>query len=222
MDRQLSQISYSDILLKATPDDITKIVFEDERIIKPADKKQYDIGFVFGGISMIPYRVDKAIELYNQDIVKRILVSGGIGFMNTDRRTPEADKMLRYLLDYGIPKEDILVERFSRNTNENISHSFNILNQEYGDITGLNYVLITSDFHVRRCLGLFETQLEHGENIIGCGIQDGIKDADNWQKSLAGKKQILMEAIALCMYAKQKRLPDTEIKDLSLNRRRIL
>ncbi len=218
MNKRLSEISYHEILTKATKEDIEKIVFEEKRLLDEKSPKTYDIGFIFGGISMIPYRVEKGLELYNQKRVDRLVVSGGIGFMNRDRKKIEADKMKHYLLEHGVPKEDIIVERFSRNTVENIGNTFKILDYEYGTIDALDYVLITSDFHVKRCLGLFEKAIGQKENFIGCGIKDGVKDKENWHNSSIGKKQIYQEAIALCMYAKKMRLENEEIKDLILKR----
>ncbi len=221
MNKRLSEISYHEILTKASKDDIEKIVFEEKRILNSNEEfnnQPYDIGFIFGGVSMLPYRVEKGIELYNKKIVDRLVVSGGIGFQNVDRKNTEAEKMKGYLLEQGIPKEDIIVERFSRNTIESIENTFKILSYEYGSVDALNYVLITSDFHVKRCLGLFEKAINSTGNFTGCGIKDGVKDKENWRNSLAGKKQIYLEAIALCLYAKQGRLKDEEISELVLKK----
>ena len=129
MDKRLSQIKYNEILFKASKLDMEQIVFEDQRVLKDEKdvSEEYDFGLIFGNASMISLRADKGIELYRKQIVRRLIVSGGIGFLNTDRIVPEADKMQQYLLERGIPEEDIIVERFSRNTVENIQNSLQIL-----------------------------------------------------------------------------------------------
>ena len=220
MDKRLSQIKYNEILFKASKLDMEQIVFEDQRILKDEKdvSEEYDFGLIFGNASMIPLRADKGIELYRKQIVRRLIVSGGIGFLNTDRIVPEADKMQQYLLERGIPEEDIIVERFSRNTVENIQNSLQILNSRYDNVEKMRFALITSDFHVRRCLGLFEKQLGKKENVIGCGALDGVTDIQHWSNSFTGKRHILIEAMMLCMYAKQNRLDDIEISNLAFQR----
>ena len=220
MDKRLSQIKYNEILFKASKLDMEQIVFEDQRILKDEKdvSEEYDFGLIFGNASMIPLRADKGIELYRKQIVRRLIVSGGIGFLNTDRIVPEADKMQQYLLERGIPEEDIIVERFSRNTVENIQNSLQILNSRYDNVEKMRFALITSDFHVRRCLGLFEKQLGKKENVIGCGALDGVNDIQHWSNSFTGKRHILIEAMMLCMYAKQNRLDDIEISNLAFQR----
>lgn len=193
-----------------TDEEIESIVFEKDN---NHVEEKCDIGFIFGGISMIPYRVDEGIKLYEHELVSKLLVSGGVGFMNTDRITPEAYKMRDYLLEKGIPKEDIIVEDRSRNTIENIKNSFELLNEKY-DYLKLTYALITSDFHVRRCLGLFEQALGRGDTIVGSGILDGVKDINSWANNSAGRSQIIKEAWALSLYAKQGKIKDIEIPDV--------
>ncbi len=220
MDKRLSQIKYNEILFKASKLDMEQIVFEDQRVLKDEKdvSEEYDFGLIFGNASMISLRADKGIELYRKQIVRRLIVSGGIGFLNTDRIVPEADKMQQYLLERGIPEEDIIVERFSRNTVENIQNSLQILNSRYDNVEKMRFALITSDFHVRRCLGLFEKQFGKKENVIGCGALDGVNDIQHWSNSFNGKRHILIEAMMLCMYAKQNRLDDIEISNLAFQR----
>lgn len=76
-----------------------------------------DVGILFGGFSMLPHRANKAIDQDGK--IKRILCSGGIGYLNTDRKIPEAIKLQEYLLKKEISKTDILIEPNSRNTYEN-------------------------------------------------------------------------------------------------------
>lgn len=52
-------------------------------------------------------RLDKAIELYRQGWIKKIIVSGG----REKNGYEEADVMRDYLVDYGIPAKDILLDK---------------------------------------------------------------------------------------------------------------
>lgn len=196
-------------------EEIENIVFEKGN--NKIDEK-CDIGFIFGGTSMIPYRVDQGIKLYEKELVSKLLISGGIGFMNVDRVTPEAINMRDYLLEKGIPRGDIIVENRSRSTIENIKNSLNLINEKY-DYQKLKYALITSDFHIRRCLGLFEKILGRGDTLFCSGVLDGTRDINSWTNSIAGRKQILQEALLLCLYVKQGKLKDIEISDMPILKR---
>jgi len=207
---ELSKIKYHELIF-TNKENLEKIVFDkDNQILK----EKCNVGVVFGGISMIPNRVEQAISLYETGQIERILVSGGIGYFNTDRKNPEADKLHDYLLNRGIPKSDILVENKSRNTNENIKFFLELLKKEY-NLKNTKLALISSDFHIRRCIAISSTYYDR-EKLYGSGVKDGITDIDNWNTSLYGKRLILTEALLLSYYAKQKIINDIDIKDLKL------
>lgn len=197
----LSKIKYMDLFFRYSKKDIEKIVFSED---KYDSKIEYDIAIVFGGVSMIPHRLDQAIKLYKQKKIKKILVSGGIGFLSLNRQNKEALMMCEYLLERGIIKEDIIIEEKSRNTNENIQNSLKIIN-DMDDINNLNILLITSDFHLKRCTKLIK-YLVKSEKIYGVGIKDGKNDLNNWDTSFSSKKNIYVEAILLLYYAKHHKL----------------
>ena len=69
---------------------------------------------------MIPYRVDAALKLYREGLIKKIFLSGGIGYLNLNRLTPESYKMYDYLKQKGIKDEDIIIENKSRNCIETL------------------------------------------------------------------------------------------------------
>ena len=125
---KLSKLKISDILFRLSDDEITNIVFEKDNKFK---KIKSTIGIVLGGPSMIPHRIDKVLELYNQGLIEKILVSGGIGFFNLDKKTPEARILEEYLFQRGIQKKDIIVEEQSTDTFDNIYFSIQILSQYF-------------------------------------------------------------------------------------------
>ena len=209
---RLSNIRYHKIIL-GNNSDVEKIVFDKEN---QELNEKCDIGIVFGGISMIPNRIEQAINLYKNSQINKILVSGGIGFLNVDRNNPEAIQMQEYLLSKGISKNDILVEDKSRNTHENIKFSFKLLEETY-NLNNLKLALITSDFHIRRCIALAQSNYIE-KKLHGCGVKDGVTDLEHWKLSMYGKKLILTEALLLSYYAKQKLIEDLEIGELSLKR----
>ena len=99
---KLTEMKSRDIFTsKTTPEDVEKIVFSGDNLSK--NQAHNNVAVLLGGPGMIPYRADKGIWLYEEQKVEKVLVSGGIGYLNTDRTTPEAFKMRDYLLSQGIP-----------------------------------------------------------------------------------------------------------------------
>lgn len=96
-------------------------------------------------------RVLHAVQLYKKGIVKKILITGGSGALVTKNR-PEADEILDVMVMAGVPVNDILIERDSRNTHESAVNTKTILEKESGN----KYLLITSGFHMLRSEGCFK------------------------------------------------------------------
>ena len=215
IEKNLSEITWRDIALRATPEDLQKIVFAEA---PETLEQKCEVGIVFGGpVDMMPYRLDEAVKLYHNGHLERLLVTGGIGFLNPDRKTPEALKMQKYLLEHDIPDYAIITEDASRNTLENILNSLRLLEQDYDDIDAIRLALITSDFHVRRCRGMMALHTNH-DYIYGVGARDGITDIENWPQTRKGIYMITKEALALTRYAQQGRMDDVPISGLALKR----
>lgn len=125
----------------------------------------YDVGIVLGGsmryydqsVDRVVYsssvdRLLQAMQLYHDKKIKKILLSGGSGFVNF-QDWKESGLIAKVLLKSGVPENDILLENGSRNTYENASLSKEILK---GSKYGSRFLLITSAFHMRRSLMCFE------------------------------------------------------------------
>ena len=125
----------------------------------------YDVGIVLGG-SMRYYnsetervvygssvdRVLQAIQLYHEKKIKKILLSGGSGYV-VFKDWKEAAWLGNVLEKSCVPKEDIILENESRNTYENASFSTALLKSgKYGN----RFLLITSATHIRRSLKCFQ------------------------------------------------------------------
>ena len=92
-------------------------------------------------------RLDKAIEVYRRDKPPpKLIPSGGKG---SDESLSEAEAMKNYLVEQGIPEEDIIMEDQSKTTFENLKFSKDILDS----MEGRKYTaLVTSNYHVYRAL----------------------------------------------------------------------
>ncbi len=124
---------------------------------------QYDYGVVLGGMitedfehhKIVPQisidRLIQAIVLYQKGRIKKIFISGGSGSMIDS--TSESIYLREYLIDIGIPSQDVLFEANSRNTRENAVETYREL---CVDSVQPKVLLITSAFHMRRAEACFK------------------------------------------------------------------
>lgn len=114
----------------------------------------------------LAYRLDKAYEymLINENTIA--VVSGGQGF---DEVIPEAEAMANYLMDKGIPKERILLEKKSTSTYENLKFSKELISSQNTDFSRLSIGVVTNNFHIFRALHLAK-DLSY-ENVYGCSAK---------------------------------------------------
>ena len=132
----------------------------------PIEKVQKaDVAIVLGGMS--EYNTDlktlsmrrggdriwQAITLYKKGKVKKLLISGDHGYV-IDRGLHEAKQMQKVLVDWGIPKEDILIETKSKNTYENAVESKKVLDKQFPEAK--KFILVTSGRHMRRAEACYE------------------------------------------------------------------
>lgn len=212
---KLSQLKLSDILFKATATDLEKIVFMKKQKYKSI---KCDVGILLGGKSMIPYRVDECINLYNNGLIDLILISGGIGYTNLDRKTPEAYKLKDILIEHGIPCDSIIVEDKSKSTIQNIEYSLNILSNMF-DLKKISLAIITSDFHIKRCFSLIKKKLKNNY-LMNCPVYDGKNDITTWNNNILSRQTIIKEAINLILLARKGLIEDLDIKGLSYIKKR--
>ncbi|CAN7421554.1 YdcF family protein [Devosia sp. LjRoot3] len=81
----------------------------------------------------------------------KIFVSGGSGAL-TDEGETEATTAERFFLAFGIARDRLVLEGESRNTDENVANTKDLL----GESGGGTIVLVTSAFHMPRSVGIFE------------------------------------------------------------------
>ena len=88
------------------------------------------------------YRLTKTVEYYNKNPDAIIIVSGGQGHGES---ITEAEAMERFLIDKGIPKQNILKEEKSTSTKENLKFSKQILDENFSE--KYTVAIITNRFH---------------------------------------------------------------------------
>lgn len=102
-------------------------------------------------------RIMKTAEYYKK-YPKKIYISGGSPLQNQES---ESSVYARELISLGVNSEDIIVEENSKNTNENAL----FIKQELEKNGIKNIILITSAFHMKRSMFIFEKNLD-GVEII--------------------------------------------------------
>jgi uncharacterized SAM-binding protein YcdF (DUF218 family) len=129
-------------------------------------KKRYDVAVVLTGMVSLQLsgkdhiefnshvdRILAGISLVRQGITDKLLVSGGSGSL-FDQSLREAELLKKFMMEFGLTGDQILVDPTSRNTYENAVNSANLIRaNNYQTI-----VLITSASHMRRAVATFHKQ----------------------------------------------------------------
>jgi uncharacterized SAM-binding protein YcdF (DUF218 family) len=115
---------------------------------------QTNITLIFENIQFLKNndRLLNTIDLYNNGIIKKILITGASGSMTSDMR--EAFILKGFLQKIGIPSKNILTEEKSKNTYENAIFCREIINKLHPK-NDIKCLAISSDYHMRRTLACF-------------------------------------------------------------------
>ena len=116
------------------------------------EKTKSDVAIILGASTyngevspVYKERINHGIELYNEDYVDKLIVTGGIG-KGSDMSDAESAK--NYAVMCGIPENDVFVEDKSAITQENLENSKIIM-----DENNLKTAIIVSDpLHMRRAM----------------------------------------------------------------------
>ncbi|QJC52003.1 YdcF family protein [Paenibacillus albicereus] len=93
-------------------------------------------------------RLDLAVRLHEAGRVDKLIVSGGLD--RNGSKLTEAQGMRLYLVEQGVPREDILLENRATSTYENL-----VFSREVGEKNGISsYLIVTHEFHAPRALDM--------------------------------------------------------------------
>lgn len=112
--------------------------------------------------SIMVRRLELALELYNNEMVDKIICSGG--YANPSVNCSEAEKMKEYLVNKNIPEELIIEENKSLSTYQNALYSVPIALEEKANliiVTSTNEHFTKYNYNV---IKYFEDQLI-GQNV---------------------------------------------------------
>lgn len=181
---------------------VTSIVFGEEETPEICD-----VLFIYSGTH--PGHWEKAIEAYHGGYAKDIIVTGGkslTGVPHPDWDTDvdaEADVILDYLREAGIPEKRITYEKKSTNTLENV-----LCAKEVYDFSKTRSILYICKSHAagRQYRTLAKHLSEHIHYIsypFDC-IYNGVRvGRDNWQESEEGRKRVWGEFLRIQYYGER-------------------
>jgi len=217
-------------------EEITKYIFMTKRLnFDPSEN--YDVGMVLGCsiYEIMHRRCEDALKLYEQGIIKQLVLSGGIGYISKEREESEASYMKRFMLEHGVDEKYIVSESKSSDTAQNMKNSIEFVERECGN--NGKVIVITSDFHQKRAYGLLiqlicnriklaekgkinTSSLLKPENVFSAGVNDGKYDFDKWYllpKSDRGliKTEVFMDSL----YALTGKIPNFKITDIDKTQR---
>lgn len=128
----------------------------------------YELGIVLTGVTNIDKlpkdrtyfargadRVTHTIQLYKMGKIKKILISGGLGF-DPVHPLSEAESLRDFMIWAGVKASDIITETKAVNTRENALFSEKIIRSKgFGSGNTDELLLITSAFHMKRAKSCF-------------------------------------------------------------------
>lgn len=106
----------------------------------------------WGPSVMLQDRLDRALEYLEEHPELTVVVSGGQG---SNEPAPEAQGMADYLAENGFPREQIIQEDQSHNTNQNLRLSARLL-EEAGFQLDQEVLIVSNGFHLTRARMLAE------------------------------------------------------------------
>lgn len=204
---KLNEIKQTDF----TDEEIDKIVYSNTE----DNFKNSKYGICFGNSKLLKERTEKAVECYKKGRIEKIIFAGGNGGISNQIQDiiPEAEKMKQLAISLGVPEQNIIVEKESNNTFENIDNSLKLI-EDAQEKTN-NITLITSEFHLKRCLACFKKKApQYTYTLISA--PDGFSDRENWYLSdmtwNSGRSLATYEAGLLIKYAKEGKIENLNIE----------
>lgn len=186
--KTLGLVEKEDLEIKKILYNVTKYLGEEDI---PEDS---DFILVFGSGDL--GRIEKAVELYNQNVSDLIVITGGQPNYETEK-LPEAVVFSRHAIKLGIPKDRILVEPNSINFADNAKAVFNLLdnlNVNYKNIT-----TVTAWFSHRRIWCHLMKLSPSGTKFyrVNTIIESGRLAANEWFKNELGIGVIFNEFVKM-------------------------
>jgi uncharacterized SAM-binding protein YcdF (DUF218 family) len=167
------------------PIEIKKI---SEYIFLKSNPQKADLALVFG--TRHQEAINKTYELYRSSLVKKIVLSGG---KNRITGEDEALEMSKKLEQFGVNKNDMILEAKSENSLENVLFSKEIIDKKIGLRNIQKIIAVVKHYHSRRALMTLKKHFpDHIEFIPVTYDIYGFTEV-NWFETAVGKDKVLSE-----------------------------
>lgn len=173
--------------------------------------EEADCIIVLGSIKASKYRVPVAVDVYNADRGKKIMLCGGALRKFPEGEMLEAEHMFNKCIEFGVPMDDIILEKESQNTVENILFALVELQRAFWLNKIRNVLLVTTTYHMRRSLAIAKYLFPAHIQVIPCPADDNNTTRDNWFNSEKGIERAKGEALNIVTYVVNGVIPDFEI-----------
>jgi len=152
-----------------------------------------DLIFVFGGISKLA--VLEAIKLKNDGWAPKILFSGKRASYANDVEITEAESYKILALENGVPEDDILIEKESINTPENIVKSATLL-KDVGSLPE-TVIAVSLPYHMKRASLTMKSGFDWDFKLVRHPGQSAKYTKENYFKDKNGWSYIFFEYLKI-------------------------
>ena len=171
-----------------TEDIVDKVLYEGIEY----KQQPLDVAIILGSNKAHIYRLPYAVEVYKNGLVSKIIVSGGRNIGNANM--VEADYLKEKAIEFGIKKEDILVENKAMTTWENMKLSRELMIKNNMFKTCIKIAIVTSSFHMRRSIMIAERVFsDDSVNIVALPGEDNSTRRTTWFTNEKGRVRAIGE-----------------------------
>ena len=170
-----------------------------------------DCIIVLGSSKAAKYRVPVALDVYNANRVKKIMLCGGTRRDFPDGKYSEAEHMYKAAFELGVAEENMILENASQNTVENILFALVELQRNFWLNRVHKVLLVTTAYHMRRSLAIARYLFPAHIDVIPCPANDTNTKRDNWMNTPEGIERAKGETMNIVRCIANGVIPDFEI-----------
>lgn len=199
---------------KITKDDLTNDLI-DRLLFEGLDdigvRVDVDCIIVLGSIKAAKYRVPAAAKAFFSGRSEKIMLCGGKIRDFSSERIAEADNMYKRALELGVPEANIILEKSSQNTIENILCALLELQRSMWLNKVKSVLLVTTTYHMRRSLHIAKYLFPSHISVYPCPADDTTTKRDNWMNTPEGIDRVNEEAMNIVRCVHNGVIPDFEV-----------
>lgn len=167
----------------------------------------FDAALLLGGKPHVLYaRAKAAAELYLQGKCPLIIPTGGVKWQTEFGFCSECEALTRYLVQLGVPMENILQENQATTTIENMTFGQKCLQSRFGNAP-IRLGVVTSYSHLRRSVGLAKRNIPQADCVPVRSVEP-FDTPEECFSDYAAEFRTRRECRLLCHYAAKDLIDD--------------